>query len=125
MPSKSNIVAHSFEQGAGLDREIHELAYQLGVCLTNRVESLIDELVTAEKAALTRLAEYVPQDRLLNVKEAAAYLKFSPRWLDEGTRPGKSPVVPFILIGGEKRFRLSSLDQHLTRLEVRGKKVSL
>jgi hypothetical protein len=86
---------------------------------------VIRVLHEGEQDALKRLNEYVPTERLLDLKEAAAYLNVTRRWLDEGTRPGREPVAPFLVIGGKKQFRKASLDAELERREVKPTEVKL
>lgn len=122
--NESNIVRMP-KSGEPLETEaMHRVEEFCSLLLACAGKSL-DRLREAEESALRRLEEYVPTEPLLNTRQAAAYLGFTARWLDEATRPGKEPVVPFMMIGGCKRFRKSALDQALTQKEVKPKKVTL
>ena len=88
-----------------------------------RAELFRAKLEHAERAALKRLNEYVPQDRLLTSEEAAAYLQYSVRWLN-GATSGKSPRIKFTVLGGRKRFRKQWLDEAVERGEVKPRKVA-
>lgn len=102
-----------------IDNEIHEASEKLGALIIQRATAALTVIRQAEKAAIEQLNEYVPTERLLLLEEAAAYLRMSPRSLDEGTRPGREPVMPFLIQGGRKKFRKASLDAELEQMEVR------
>lgn len=97
--------------------EIAGVTEQLAALLIRLSRETVATINEAEQSALTRLNAYVPTDRLLTLEEAAAYLRMKPRCLDEGTRPHREPVMPFIIQGGKKKFRKISLDAELERLE--------
>jgi hypothetical protein len=88
-------------------------------------EQAIAELEAAQQVALARLAEWTPRERMLDTAEAAAYLKKSRRWLDEATRDGRNPLVTYVKIGGEKRFRKAALDDYADRNAVKRQEVKL
>lgn len=50
--------------------------------------------------------------KLLPVKEAAAYLSMSSKWLYDHTSR-KHPLVPCIRIGGSIRYDIAALDEFL------------
>ncbi len=100
-------------------------AADLAELLVQAASEALANIRTAETDGLLRLNEYVPTDRLLTLKEAATYLGFSARWLDNSTRQDKAPVVPFLIIGGAKRFRKASLDRELESREIKRPKVKL
>lgn len=77
------------------------------------------------EAAETALQEMGPVQPLWDTAQAASYLGFTKRWLDEHTRAGKDPVVPFVMIGSEKRFRRVALDAWLAQHETKAREIKL
>lgn len=98
--------------------------YALRAAFDSAAQAAIDELERAQAAALERLEQFTPTERLLTLKEAAIYLQFSPRTIDEYTR-GESPKIQFAILGGEKRFRLRWLDEAVESRAVKPRKVAL
>lgn len=122
--SRTNIVPMQPPQNPLVQRYI-ETVETATTLLALIMGEVLDKLRKAEKSAIERLESYVPTEPLLKTPEAAAYLGFSKRWLDEHTRAGGIPEVPVIFIGGEKRFRKSSLDRYLENREIGKKKIRL
>jgi len=122
MKPAANIIPSGIEpRKQSIDAHVAAIAELLG----NISRDVIRVLHEGEQDALKRLNEYVPTERLLELPEAAAYLGVKVRWLDEGTRPGREPVAPFLIIAGKKKFRKASLDAELERREVRPTEVKL
>ena len=112
------IVRHEFDKPEGDD-----LAEQIAQALKDKINSILSHVTEAEKDCVKRLNEYVPTDRLLTLEEAAAYLHFSVKWLNAQTKPGKTPTIPYVMIGTDKRFRKSALDARLEEIECKPKKL--
>ncbi|HEY2711400.1 MAG TPA: hypothetical protein VGI60_02715 [Chthoniobacterales bacterium] len=107
------------------EKRILRAANLVGKLFEEFTKEALRRLNKAEDEALERLRDYVPTERLMTLKEAAAYLNFSTRWLDEGTgAKRKTPIVPVIRIGASKRFSKRAIDQHLAQMEV-GHKINL
>lgn len=115
--ARANVIPSGIEP-ASVDRELLDLVAQIESLFRKRVLMTLHAIQQAEADCLARLHEYTPTERLLDIKEAAAYLKYAPRTLDSWTRPGCIPKIPFILLGGEKRFRKTALDSWLDRQQV-------
>jgi excisionase family DNA binding protein len=56
-----------------------------------------------------------PRSRLLTSSETGAYLRKSARTVQ---RLAKRRVIPFIIVGGSLRFRLTDVEQALERYQV-------
>lgn len=100
---------HNDELTAKLEaslRQVGDLIQAIGTAALARIHD-------AEHAAVQRIEKYTPQDRLLTLKEAAAYLHFSPSTIDGYTAPGQAPLIQFTMIGRKKRFKKIWLDQAL------------
>lgn len=121
----NNIVPMAQDRHETRNNRLLAAATALAEAMVAEAWDCIETLRNAETQAIESLRAYVPAERLLTTKEAAAYLRFTPRWLDERTRPGSIPSIPFILIGGEKRFRKESLDRWLDSEEIGQKRVNL
>lgn len=108
-----------------LDRKLIRVqARLLADMLANCAVDALSRIQQAECEGLRRLEEYTPQDRLLNLKEAAAYLGFKPRTLRDWCS-GLHPILQHSLIGGELRFRKAWLDAAVERRSVGPKKIKL
>jgi excisionase family DNA binding protein len=82
------------------------------------IEGVADEV-------FRKIAKYLKEinapERIMDRKEAAAYLNIALRTLDELTKNGK---IKYSKIESAVRFKQSELDAYVTRNEVRIKKFS-
>lgn len=122
---KPNVIESGITPQATLQTEFNVTALRLGALLTECAHSAMASILAAQSAAVERLEQYVPQDRLLTLKEAATYLGYKERTLHEWTKPGKSPLIQFRVLGGEKRFRKSWLDAAIDSGAVKPREVKL
>lgn len=85
-----------------------------------RKEDLIEGVATE---VFKMVAEYLKEihapEKMMDRKEAAAYLNISLRTLDELTKNGK---IKYSKIESAVRFKQSELDAYVTRNEVKMKK---
>ncbi|MEY2561833.1 MAG: hypothetical protein QOH88_26 [Verrucomicrobiota bacterium] len=107
-----------------LDRKVMELTANICSTFTASVRESLTRITQAERAAVARLEQYVPTERLLDRHEAAAYLKLKLRQLDALSSP-RNPLIPFNRIGGLKRFQKNRLDKWLDDSEVKARSVTL
>lgn len=122
----ANIVESGLHPKPAPTLERTVLQHTEGICdaIMATVKQSLANIKAAENAAVERLHEFVPTERLLDRKEAAAYLHLRVRQLDVMTRPG-STEIPFNKIGGLKRFRKDRLDGWLDETEVRKRAIKL
>lgn len=120
---KSNVIPMP-EPERETDRKFLLTATMLGELFHRCACEALERLQKAEAIGIERIAEYTPQDRLLNLKEAAAYLGFKPRTLRDWCS-GEHPILQHSLIGGELRFRKAWLDAAVERRSVGPKKIKL
>lgn len=121
---KANVVSIPLHlQGSGFDEAIFNKTNELCELLARSVEASLAKIKEAERAAVERLEQYFPQERLLTLKEAAAYLHYKPRTIDSYTSPSKPPLITFTMIGGEKRFKRLWLDQAIEQGAVKARVV--
>lgn len=106
------------------EQNVLEYANDIGVAFITLVRESVLKIREAERAALSRLNEYVPTEPLMDSRQAAAYLRIPVRSLHLMTSP-HNIELPFNWIGGQKRFRKAQLDSHLERNEVKPKEVKL
>jgi len=107
-----------------LKSEIADAIDHLTKLMARRAEEAFEAIETAQHNAVERLEAFVPQDRLLTLTEAAAYLGYQPRTL-QAWASGKQPKIQFTLLGGEKRFRKAWLDAAVDNNSVQPRKVRL
>lgn len=120
MPAASKIVASGLHPTPppSLERNIAEHADAMCAAIKYSVAGCLARIKEAEQNAVDRLNAYVPTEPLLDSKQAAAYLKMPLRTLHAQTSPGNLQL-PFVWIGGLKRFRKVSLDAWLDDNELK------
>lgn len=123
MPAAQKIVQSGLHPKTP-EQNVLEYANDIGVAFITLVRESVLKIREAERAALSRLNEYVPTEPLMDSKQAAAYLNIPLRSLHLMTSP-HNQELPFNWIGRQKRFRKAQLDAHLDRNEVRPKEVKL
>jgi hypothetical protein len=126
MAATSKIVDSGLHPRPAPSLEGKVLEYTESICaafIATVRESLL-KIKEAESAAIERLNEYVPTERLLTSKEAAAYLRIPLRSLHLMTCP-KNHELPFNWISSQKRFRKAQLDTWLNDNEVKRARTKL
>jgi hypothetical protein len=120
MSAVSKIVASGLHPAPtpSLQRNIAGHADAMCAAIKSSVAGCLARIQDAERNAIERLNEYIPTEPLLDSKQAAAYLKMPLRTLHAQTSPG-NPQLPFVWIGGLKRFRKVSLDAWLSDNELK------
>jgi hypothetical protein len=103
------------KQDSDLTGEIDAALQRVGELIKEIGTAAIERIHDAEHIAIQRIEEYVPQERLLTLKEAAAYLHYRPRTIDGYTTSGKEPLICFTMIGGKKRFKKRWLEEAIER----------
>ncbi|TWU33807.1 helix-turn-helix transcriptional regulator [Novipirellula artificiosorum] len=63
--------------------------------------------------------EFQPSQKLLTKKDAAEYFSVSERTIDRWLLEGTLPEAARVNIGGTVRFRLSVLEDHISKLSRR------
>jgi hypothetical protein len=127
MPAASKKIVESGlhpEPAPSLDKRVMTLANEMCRVLTDSVRESLARINDAEKNAIARLNEYVPTEPLMDSKQAAAYLKMPLRTFQAKSSPS-NPLIPFCFIDGLKRFRKTSLDSWLDRIETKSAEVQL
>jgi hypothetical protein len=112
------------EPAPTLERAVSESTSSICHAIASSIAASLMRIREAEKNAITRLNEFVPTEPLMDSKQAAAYLRIPLRSLHLMTCP-KNLELPFVWIGGVKRFRKASLDAHLDNAEIKRVKVKL
>lgn len=117
---KTNIVESGLHPAPEptLERAVLQHTEQICRSMMATVKQSLANIKAAENAAVERLTAYWPTEPLLTRQQAAAYLNIRLRMLDVMTRPAGTDI-PFVKIGGLKRFRKVSLDQWLAEHEVK------
>lgn len=105
-----------------LDEKALALVDDLADALRDSVRDMLANIRSHEQDAILRLNEFTPTEPLMDRKLAAAYLKIQPRTVDHLSSPSVLDL-PFVWVGGVKRFRKQSLDTWLDEREVKRKAV--
>ena len=122
MPAAQKIIPSGLHPAPepSLEGKVLEYTGQICSAFMAAVIQSLGKIQEAERAAVARLQAYTPTERLMDSKEAAAYLKIPLRSLHQMTSP-HNQELPFNWIGNQKRFRKAQLDAHLERNEVKRK----
>ncbi len=123
---KTNIVESGLhpEPAPTLERTVLQHTDDICKAMRAAVKQSLANIKAAENAAVERLTAYWPTEPLLTRQQAAAYLNIKLRMLDVMTRPA-STQIPFVKIGGLKRFRKLALDAWLDEKEIRKRAINL
>jgi hypothetical protein len=105
-----------------IDDNVFALVDGLSAALRDSVRDMLANIRAAENDAIRRLNEYTPTEPLMDRNLAAAYLRIQPRTVDYLSSPSVMEL-PFVWIGGVKRFRKKSLDAWLDDRETKKAKV--
>lgn len=109
---------------AALDETLRAAADVISEAIRRSLAVTFATIKASEENAIARLNEFTPTESLMDLRLAAAYLAIPKRTLEYLTGPTVLQV-PFIWVGGVKRFRKCSLDNWLEEREVRRKAVKL
>lgn len=126
MPAAQKIIPSGLHPAADPSLESKVLGYTEEICAAfiAAVQASLLKIQEAERNAITRLNEYVPTEPLMNRTQAAAYLKLKLRQFDLLSSPS-NPQIPYVKIGGQKRFRKVSIDGWLDGIEIKKRAVRL
>lgn len=125
-PASKKIVESGLHPAPETSLENRVLGYTEEICaaFVAAVQESLLKIQEAERNAIARLNEYVPTEPLMTRKQAAAYLNLKVRQFDLMSSPS-NPQIPYVKLGGQKRFRKVSMDAWLDGIEVKKARVQL
>lgn len=109
MGASSQVVESGIAPKRDDAEQLLQKARELGYFVEAHLKNFFLDLIQLEGFALEKLRDYTPTDRLLTLKEAAAYLHYEPRTVYSWCKREK-PLIQHTYLGGELRFRKAWLD---------------
>lgn len=126
MPAAQKIVESGLRPTPkpALDNTLRAATQTMSDAIHAEVSRVFAAIKAAEEDAIARLNEFTPTESLMSLKTCAAYLDIPKRTLEQLTSP-KVLEVPFVWVGGQKRFIKASVDSYLRDRETKRKGVKL